>query len=78
MSDKVTKFLESLDKKLREKLKQKLLLLKNDPFAMKGVKKMEGFGENTYRLRVGKIRIIYRIHKSGVEVIDIDFRGNIY
>lgn len=59
-------------------MKKKLELLKRDPFRMKDVKKLKGLGEDTYRLRVGKIRIIYRIVNNGVEVVDVDYRGNIY
>lgn len=79
MPDKITKFIESLDKKLKAKLKEKLIVLKKDPFGMKGVKKLQGINENIYRLRVGKIRIIYKVHVNNfVEIIDIDYRGNIY
>ena len=58
--------------------KKKLELLKKAPYAMQGVKKLEG-EEHLYRLRMGKIRIIYKIlidHE--IEVMDIDYRGNIY
>ena len=78
MPDKITKFIQSLSGKVRQKLKFKLLALKKDPYRMKGVKKMQGWGENVYRLRVGKIRIIYKIASKDIEIIDIDYRGNIY
>lgn len=45
---------------------------------MKGVKKMQGRDDNIYRLRIGKIRIVYKIADADVEIIDIDYRGNIY
>ncbi|MBI4268347.1 type II toxin-antitoxin system RelE/ParE family toxin [Candidatus Uhrbacteria bacterium] len=78
MSDKITKFVQSLDGKTRERLKKKLLELKCDPYAVSGVKKMNG-KNHTYRLRVGKIRIIYTLDSRNViEIIDIDYRGNIY
>ncbi|MEK7171547.1 MAG: type II toxin-antitoxin system RelE/ParE family toxin [Patescibacteria group bacterium] len=79
MPDKITKFIESLDKKIKAKLKAKLLLLKQNPFDMKDVKKLHGVGENMYRLKIGKIRVIYKVNgNGGVEIIDIDYRGNIY
>ncbi|MBI4994907.1 type II toxin-antitoxin system RelE/ParE family toxin [Candidatus Peregrinibacteria bacterium] len=79
MPDKITKFIESLDKKTKAKLKEKLIALKQNPFGMKGVKKIQGVDENMYRLRIGKIRVIYRVHDDKlVEIIDIDYRGNIY
>jgi mRNA interferase RelE/StbE len=78
MPDKITKFIEALNKKTRRQLKEKLLALKQSPFNIKGVKKMQGWGENTYRLRMGKIRVIYRIMNKDIEIVDIDYRGNIY
>lgn len=79
MPDKITKFIESLDKKIKAKLKEKLIALKKNPFGMKGVKKLQGVGENMYRLRIGKIRVVYKVNgNEGLEIIDIDYRGNIY
>lgn len=78
MPDRITKFIDSLNEKTRRQLKAKLLALKKFPFSMKGVKKMQG-GENMYRLRMSKIRIIYRIVSNNeIHVIDIDYMGNIY
>ena len=78
MPDKVTRFIESLDEKVRAALKKKLLALKSNPYGVAGVKKMNGI-DHTYRLRVGKIRIIYRLDsQNNVEIVDIDYRGNIY
>lgn len=78
MPDKITKFVKSLSTKVRAQLKSKLMALKKDPYRMKGVKKMNGWGEDVYRLRTGKIRVIYRVSTDDVEIIDIDYRGNIY
>ena len=79
MSDKITKFIQSLSVKVREQLKKKMLELKTDPFGIKGVKKMKSGDGDFYRLRVGKIRIIYKIvGEKDVEIADIDYRGNIY
>jgi mRNA-degrading endonuclease RelE of RelBE toxin-antitoxin system len=42
------------------------------------IKKMST-GERLYRLRVGKIRLIFRINSNNtVETVDIDYRGGIY
>lgn len=78
MPDKIAKFIESLDGKMRRRLKEKLVSLKLNPFRAKGVKKLKSSGGDFYRLRIGKIRIIYKISSKQVEVIDIDYRGNIY
>lgn len=78
MSDKVAKFIASLDDKVRSNLKKKLLALRTNPYGVTGVKKLSGV-DHTYRLRVGKIRIIYRLDsQNAAEIIDIDYRGSVY
>ena len=72
MTDKISKFIKSLDQKTRGRLKEKLILLKEGKLTLS---KLQG-NKNLYRLRVGKIRIIY--NKTTQEIIDIDYRGNIY
>jgi mRNA-degrading endonuclease RelE of RelBE toxin-antitoxin system len=45
------------------------------------VLKMVGYTPNHYRIRTGKIRIVFTVLDgviSVVDVVDIDFRGNIY
>ncbi len=78
MSDRVTKFIESLDKKTRRRLREKLEAIKADPYGMRDVKKLTEWGALVYRLRVGTIRIIYRLHNGHVEILDIDHRGHIH
>ncbi len=78
MTDKIGKFIDSLDLKTKARLKEKLSQLKQNPFAMTGVKKLVGVGGTAYRLRVGKIRIIYVVCSGKIKIIDIDFRGNVY
>jgi|GEM_PF-2344867 len=78
MTDKITKFIKSLDNKTKERLKEKLMAFKKAPYSNKDIKKLQGTDNNIYRLRMGKIRIIYKLIKSDIEIIDIDYRGNIY
>lgn len=78
MTDRIGKFINSLDKKTKEKLKARLKRLKESPYKAGDVKKLSGYGDDLYRLRMGKIRIIYRFIDSEIEVVDIDYRGNIY
>ncbi|MCA9374579.1 type II toxin-antitoxin system RelE/ParE family toxin [Candidatus Peregrinibacteria bacterium] len=79
MPDKITKFVNALDAKTRKRLKERLKSLRENPLARsQDVKKLKGWGKNTYRLRMGDIRIIYRLNDSKVAIIDIDFRGNVY
>jgi len=77
MSDKIKKFIATLDAKTKEKIIQKIEALLNDPFEQKNIKKLSG-SKDFYRLRIGDIRIIYKITKNQVEIIDIDYRRNIY
>lgn len=78
MTDKIEKFIKSLNPKLKKRLKERLIELKSSPFKGSDIKKLEGFDDKTFRLRIGKIRIIYRVDKKEVTIIDIDYRGNIY
>ena len=79
MPDKIQKFIKSLDKKKKSRLKELLLEIKNNPFSVSGVKKLKGLRGDVYRVRLGKIRIIYEIGEGNdVEIVDIDYRGNIY
>jgi mRNA interferase RelE/StbE len=78
MPDKISKFIASLDKKTKDRLKAKLIQLKQDPFSnLQDVKKLHGCS-NVYRLRMGKIRIIFSIIDKDIQISDIDYRGNIY
>lgn len=56
-------------------------ILKSDPIPYRSaeVKKIKGY-PNTYRIRVGDIRILYKIYKKDRRLViyDIDYRGRIY
>ena len=41
------------------------------------IRKLKGYVDEK-RLRVGTIRILFKIKENAVDVSDIDFRGNIY
>lgn len=77
MPDKITKFINALNKKARARLKKKLIALKTNPFRGQDIKKLKG-AENFYRLRMGDIRMIYQVINGNIEIVDIDYRGNIY
>ena len=78
MTVKIDKFVISLDANLRARLRRRLIELKRSPFDGGDIKKLKGYGKSIYVLRPEKIRIIYRTIDEKVEIIDIDFRGNIY
>jgi len=42
------------------------------------IKQMQGYSIKSYRLRVGKYRIVYRYDQNVLFISDIDSRGGIY
>jgi mRNA-degrading endonuclease RelE of RelBE toxin-antitoxin system len=64
--------------KTRSRIKKRLQSLKNNQSSGHDIKKLKAWGKDAYRLRVGKIRIIYEVINSEVIILDIDYRGNIY
>jgi len=82
-----TKFLEkaSLEdiERIREKLNQILSFVEEQgiiPLSELDIKKMKGDWKGFYRLRIGKIRIIFSVNLdfSEIEVYAIGTRGDIY
>jgi len=80
ISDKALKHLEKFDRKIQSKLLQICENFRDSPFPRNyDIKKLEGY-ENLYRLRKGKIRILYYVDKVDrkIKILDINFRGRIY
>lgn len=75
--DQIEKFLRKIDKKLALKLMLVLLDIKAGSAQQYDLKKMKGFA-NLYRIRVGKIRIIFEKLDGGSKVIYIEYRGKAY
>jgi len=77
----VTKFLERCPTKQRQDIKQKLELLKQNPYAntQLDIKSMQGY-ESLYRLRIGQYRLVYQIKQDEliVFVLKAGNRGDIY
>ena len=81
------KFLEKLSPKETEKLKDRLAhllqLIETEgiiPFNELDIKSLKGDWKGFFRMRVGKVRVIFTIDLEAdeLQVYDIDFRGNIY
>jgi mRNA interferase RelE/StbE len=72
-----SKKLEKLPKKIKQQIKDFLETL-NEPFLVSS-RKLQG-RDNTYRLRIGYYRILYRIYikKQAVVVINIAHRKKAY
>ncbi|MBD2277351.1 MULTISPECIES: type II toxin-antitoxin system RelE/ParE family toxin [Nostocales] len=81
------KFLEKANledaEKIQEKISQLLYFVEEQaiiPFTELDIKKMKGDWEGFYRLRIGKIRIVFTVNtQSGeVEIFTIGTRGDVY
>ena len=77
----VTKFIEKCPDKQRQDIKQKLELLKQNPYSSTqlDIKSMQGY-ESLYRLRIGQYRFVYQIKQNEliVFIIKAGNRGDIY
>ncbi|WP_456478810.1 type II toxin-antitoxin system RelE family toxin [Geoglobus ahangari] len=76
LSRQAKKFLDSLDESNRERIKEKLRLLAENPFSLP-YKKIKG-RENTYRIRVGDFRVIYSLRGGEIRILKIDKRERVY
>ncbi len=81
IKDKSLKFISSLQKYDRERLKEAIFVLKDDPVPIKSldIAKMKG-EKNTYRIRKGKLRIVYEViwEQKLILIHRVDFRGDAY
>ncbi len=77
------KFLKSLDKKRRDKIKDSLSLLREDPYTRRpkaDIKKLKGTRgrQDLYRVRIASYRVIYSVEEDIIWVTDIFIRGKGY
>ena len=81
-SRQAVKFISTQDKNVKLRIKRGIEGLTETP--PKGdIKPLQGYINKTFRLRIGKLRIIYR-YNTGINqrqilfIFDIDSRGDIY
>lgn len=74
--DKITKALNKFSVKEQEKIKKILLKIKNNQVSVLDVKKLKG-RDDIFRVRSGKIRIIYRQKDVGIKLLAIEKRSDI-
>lgn len=78
MVDKIQKALDKLSPKERVWIKELLEMIKAGDVSMLDVKKLKGHSD-IYRVRKGKIRIIYKVTYDSINLIAIERRSdNIY
>ncbi|NJL38525.1 MAG: type II toxin-antitoxin system RelE/ParE family toxin [Leptolyngbyaceae cyanobacterium RM2_2_4] len=84
---KAIKFLEKASSeeviKIQEQLNKLLIALEEQgviPFSDLDIKKLRGEWEGFYRLRVGKVRVIFTVNfnSADIEVYTVGSRGDIY
>ncbi len=78
---KSLKFISSLQKHDRARLKEAMLVLKEDPVPIKSLDITKLRGEkNKYRIRKGKFRIVYEViwEQKVILIHRVDFRGDAY
>ncbi|NIT55764.1 MAG: type II toxin-antitoxin system RelE/ParE family toxin [Aliifodinibius sp.] len=86
-SRSAVKFVEKLKGKDQERIRRKISTLTSAienqgiiPFKELDIKKLSGDWTGYFRMRIGKLRIIFRIDKENEQLLvyEIDFRGDIY
>ena len=78
MTDKIEKFIKKLDSQTKERLFKKIEEILKDPFSQRKLKKLKG-SEDLFRTRIGDIRIIIKISKDKLpEIVNIDYRKDVY
>ena len=76
-SRKALKFIHTADHNTKQRIKEGITgLLKSPP---KGdIKAMQGQPSGTFRLRIGKYRILYEFTSDTLRILNIGSRGDIY
>ena len=77
----VLKAINRLDSKRKERIKEVILMLKENPvpFRVHDVAKLKGY-DNMYRIRVGSLRIVYEVLWVGkkITIQKIEPRESVY
>jgi mRNA interferase RelE/StbE len=74
------KYYQKLHPKLKNKVKEVIDQLSQNPYAISGVKPLEGSNYDDYRIRIGHLRLLYRVHNDTLIIIVLDLgpRGDVY
>ena len=73
--NKIDKFLSKIDKKTRLAIEEIVFLIVSNNFSLLDIKKLKG-NSHLYRVRVGRIRIIFEHSKSGNFIQNISLRND--
>ena len=73
--NKLDKFLSKLDKKVRHEIKKAINEILSGDFSKLDIKKLKG-KHSLFRVRVGRVRIVFKYTKDGNLVQSISFRND--
>ncbi len=76
LSSDAANFLKNLGKENKHRIVEKLKLLEDNPFSLP-YRKIKG-RENTCRIRIGDLRVIYSISGTEIRVLKIGRREGVY
>jgi len=78
-SKQASKFLRKCEEELRIRIFKKLRMLRENSVPS-DAKRLQGYDKPTFRVRVGKYRIVYRVdyNEKVILVSDIDKRDKVY
>ena len=79
-SKEAVKSLKKLTQKRQQQIAEIVKLLSQDPFSVPHVKPLQGTSQNDYRIRIGTLRLIYRIENDLliITVLHLGSRGDVY
>ena len=79
LSDEGTKRFRKLDKRDTDRIIKKLIMLENFK-KLNNIKQLSGELKNLYRMRVGKIRVLFEVNENTktVWVVEAGFRKEVY
>ena len=74
------KYYEKLPPKLKNKVIEVFNQLRENPYSIPNVKPLAGSNHDDYRIRIGSLRLLYRIQNDRLIIIILDMgpRGDIY
>ncbi len=72
---KIDKFLAKLDAERRERVLVVLLQIRSGDLQGLNLRKLKEAGP-LYRVRVGRVRIIFEMDTNGIRLLDVDFKND--
>jgi len=76
-SKQSSKFLKKTEKESLKRILEHITKLTENPFPS-DMKRVEGYKEKLYRIRVGQYRILYEVEGKNIGIVKIDRRSKVY